>query len=72
MLAYAPGDLKGLIDSTPNESLLVELAQHHAGRTLPDTGVDSHLAFESPRTQMMLRTLVKGSTIAGHFHTVCD
>jgi len=72
MLAYAPGDLKGLIDSTPGESVLVHLAEHHAGRTLPDTGVDSHLAFDSPRTQLMIRTLVQGSTIAAHFHTVCD
>ena len=72
METYTPGTLKGLIDSTPDVSLLLNLASHHAGRTLPDKGVDSHQAFESPRCQMMVRTAVKGTEIGLHFHTVCD
>jgi quercetin dioxygenase-like cupin family protein len=70
--AYQPGDLKGLIDSTPDLALLVNLASHHAGRVLPEKGVDSQVAYECPRVQLMIRTAVKGTTIGTHFHTVCD
>jgi len=72
MTTYQAGDLKGLIDSSPDCGLLVNLALHHAGRTLPDIGVDSAVAFDPPRAQMMIRTAVKGTTIEAHFHTVCD
>jgi quercetin dioxygenase-like cupin family protein len=34
--------------------------------------VDSEVAFESPRGQLMVRTAVKGTTIGAHFHSVCD
>ena len=72
MLVEVPGSLKGLIDSTPGVAVLVDLVAHHAGRVLPQKGVDSHLAYESPRIQLMIRTAVKGTTIGTHFHTVCD
>jgi quercetin dioxygenase-like cupin family protein len=72
MTAYTPGMLKGLIDSTPDVSILLNLAEHYAGRTLPATGVDSHVAYDCPRTQLMVRTAVKGTTIGTHFHTVSD
>jgi len=72
MTNYAPGMLKGLIDSTPDVSVLVNLPEHYAGRQLPATGVDSHVAFDCPRTQLMIRTAVKGTTIGTHFHTVSD
>jgi quercetin dioxygenase-like cupin family protein len=64
--------LKGLIDSTPAESVFVRLAEHHAGRHLPATGVDSHPAFDCPRSQVLVRTAVKGTAIGPHFHPVCD
>ncbi len=64
--------LKGLIDSTPNVAVLLHLSGHYAQRILPEKGVDSEVAYECPRTQMMIRTAVKGTTIGHHFHTVCD
>ena len=38
MTTYAPGTLKGLIDSTPDTAVLVRLAEFYAQRTLPATG----------------------------------
>jgi quercetin dioxygenase-like cupin family protein len=64
--------LKGLIDSTPNVALLVHLGDYYAHRALPEKGVDSEVVYECPRTQMMIRTAVKGTTVGTHFHTVCD
>jgi len=72
MTSYTPGMLKGLIDSTPDVALLLNLAEQYAQRKLPATGVDSLLAYECPRTQLMIRTAVKGTTVGTHFHTVCD
>jgi len=72
MPAYQPGDLKGLIDSAPDRAVFLNLATHHASRSLPEKGVDSVQAYESPRAQLMVRTAVKGTTIGTHFHTVCD
>lgn len=72
MDAYRPGDLKGLIDSTPDHALLLDLAAHYAGRALPPAGVDSAVVYECPRVQLMVRTAVKGTTIGTHFHAVCD
>jgi mannose-6-phosphate isomerase-like protein (cupin superfamily) len=64
--------LKGLVDSTPAESVFVRLAEHHAGRRLPDTGIDSAAIFECPRSSVLVRTAVKGTAIGAHFHPVCD
>jgi len=64
--------LKGLVDSTPNVALLIHLQDYYAQRPLPEKGVDSEVVYECPRTQMMIRTAVKGTTIGTHFHTVCD
>lgn len=72
MTTYAPGMLKGLVDSTPDASILIHLAEFYAQRTLPEKGVDSQVVYECPRTQLMVRTAVKGTTIGTHFHTVCD
>jgi quercetin dioxygenase-like cupin family protein len=71
-VTYEPGELKGLIDSTPGEALLIHLKEFYAARALPEKGVDSQVVFDCPRSQMMVRTLVKGSSIGTHFHTVCD
>ena len=64
--------LKGLVDSTPNVALLIHLQDYYKQRALPEKGVDSEVVYECPRTQMMIRTAVKGTTIGTHFHTVCD
>jgi quercetin dioxygenase-like cupin family protein len=64
--------LKGLIDSTPDVAILLNLDEYYAQRTLPATGVDSEVVFDCPRTQMMVRTAVKGTIVGTHFHTVCD
>jgi quercetin dioxygenase-like cupin family protein len=67
-----PKELKGLIDSTPNVSLLLNLGKYYGDRPLPDKGVDSEVVFDCPRTQVMVRTAVKGTRIGPHFHTVSD
>jgi len=72
MTSYAPGMLKGLIDSTPDVAILINLAEHYAGRQLPATGVDSQVVYDCPRTQLMIRTAVKGTAIGNHYHTVAD
>ena len=64
--------LKGLVDSTPAEAILLHLRDVYASRTLPETGVDSLIAYDCPRTQLMVRTAVKGTSVGTHFHTVCD
>ena len=64
--------LKGLVDSTPNTAVLINLPDYYAKRALPEKGVDSEVVFECPRSQMMVRTAVKGTTIGTPVHTVCD
>jgi quercetin dioxygenase-like cupin family protein len=71
-MAIDPKDLKGLVDSTPNASILLNLAAYYGGRTLPEKGVDSEVVYDCPRTQLMVRTAVKGTQIGHHFHTVSD
>lgn len=63
---------KGLIDSKPDVSLLIDIDDYYAKRQLPESGVDSDLAFDCPRSQAMVRTAVKGTLIAPHFHSVSD
>jgi len=72
MTNYTPGMLKGLVDSAPDQAILIALGEHYAQRTLPEKGVDSLVVYDCPRTQLMVRTAVKGTTIGTHFHTVCD
>ena len=67
-----PKGLVGLVDSKPDVSLLINLADYYAERLLPDKGIDSEVVFESPRSQLMIRTAVKGTRIGTHFHTVAD
>ncbi len=63
---------RGLIDSSPAHGVLVRLADAYARRALPASGVDSEGVFECPRSQVLVRTAVKGTTIGAHFHAVCD
>ncbi len=68
----APQIPKGLLDSTPDHSVLVALAEAYARRALPAGGVDSEGFFDSPRAQLLVRTCVKGTAIGAHFHSVVD
>lgn len=68
----APFIPKGLLDSTPSVPVLLELAEAYARRALPATGVDTEAIFESPRSQLLVRTCVKGHTIGSHFHSTVD
>jgi mannose-6-phosphate isomerase-like protein (cupin superfamily) len=63
---------KGLIDSRPEIALLLDLGEYYGGRRLPESGVDSEVAFDCPRGQLMVRTAVAGTVIGAHFHSVCD
>ena len=54
-----PQELKGLIDSTPDKSVLLNLAGFYAKRQLPEKGVDSEVVYDCPQ-------------IGAHFHTVSD
>lgn len=63
---------KGLLDSTPAASVLIDLAEAYARRRLPPTGVDTEACFDSPRAQLQVRTCVKGTTIGAHWHSTVD
>jgi quercetin dioxygenase-like cupin family protein len=63
---------KGLIDSKPEIAVLLDLGEYYGTRKLPETGVDSEVAFDCPRSQLMVRTAIAGTTIGAHFHAVCD
>jgi len=68
-MSLDPQELKGLIDSTPNVAVLLNLAGCYSKRQLPEKGVDSEVVYDCPRMQVMIRTAVKGTQIGGHFHT---
>jgi mannose-6-phosphate isomerase-like protein (cupin superfamily) len=63
---------KGLIDSNPSVGMLLELAGYYARRQLPAAGLDSEVVFDCPRSQLMIRTAVRGTSIGTHFHSVAD
>lgn len=67
-----PSISHGLLDASPPRSVLLPLSEYYARRQLPAGGVDSESIFESPRSQLMVRTAVRGTTIGAHFHSVCD
>jgi quercetin dioxygenase-like cupin family protein len=70
--ATAPAIPKGLVDSNPAMALLLDLGEHYDRRAFPATGVDSEVVFDCPRSQVMVRTAVKGTTIGHHYHAVAD
>jgi quercetin dioxygenase-like cupin family protein len=72
MPTSSPQIPKGLIDSKPEISLLLCLRDYYGARKLPEAGVDSEVIFDCPRSQLMVRTAVRGTTIGAHFHSVCD
>jgi quercetin dioxygenase-like cupin family protein len=72
MTTDEPRVFRERIDSAPDVALLLNLEDYYVRRSLPEEGVDSEVVFESPRSQLMVRTAVKGTTIGTHFHTVAD
>jgi quercetin dioxygenase-like cupin family protein len=72
VIPQLPKGLVGLIDSKPEIALLINLDDYYAKRALPEKGVDSDVVFDAPRSQLMIRTAVKGTRIGTHFHTVAD
>ena len=60
------------MDSTPDRAILLNLSEYFGQRTLPAAGLDSEGFYDCPRTQLLVRTAVKGTRIGKHFHTVCD
>lgn len=71
-MPIAPLVPHGLLDSSPAASLLLPLLEYYGRRKLPEAGVDSESVYESPRSQAMVRTAVRGTTIGAHYHSVCD
>ena len=64
---------KGLVDSKPEQALLLNLDQYYAKRQLPDKpGIDVDTIFTSPRSQVQLRTILKGFTAGAHYHSTAD
>jgi quercetin dioxygenase-like cupin family protein len=72
MTTSSPVIPKGLIDSNPDVSVLLDLADYYARRPLPGSGVDTEPFFDSPRAQLLVRTCTRGTTIGAHFHAVVD
>jgi quercetin dioxygenase-like cupin family protein len=71
-VSIVKSEIKGLVDSSPSVAFLLQLAAHYGSRHLPPAGIDSEGVFESPRSQVFVRTAVKGTTIGAHFHSVAD
>ena len=71
MVTCSPQIPKGLIDSKPDVSLLLDLGDYYGARKFPESGV-REVVGSSPRSQVMVRTAVKGTIIGAHFHSVAD
>ena len=72
-LAWAYDLPKGLLDSNPDQALLINLDQYYAKRTLPDKPIiDVDKVFASPRAQVEIRTILKGCTANPHYHANSD
>ncbi|MBI4807035.1 MAG: cupin domain-containing protein [Desulfovibrio sp.] len=64
---------KGLIDSKPEQALLINLDQYYSKRQLPEKpSIDVDTIFTSPRSQVQLRTILKGFTAGAHYHSTAD
>jgi quercetin dioxygenase-like cupin family protein len=73
VLAFAYEIPKGLLDSQPAQALLINLDQYYAQRALPDKpSIDVDKVYASPRSQVEIRTILKGFTAGPHFHANSD
>ncbi len=48
-MALNPQELKGLVDSTPDVAVLLNLARYYVQRRLPEQGVDSEVVYDCRR-----------------------
>jgi quercetin dioxygenase-like cupin family protein len=77
-LLYAASGLavdipKGLIDSKPDQSILINLDDWYAKHPVGDKkGLIVETVFTSPRTDVTVRTGVKGWVGGAHFHATAD
>jgi mannose-6-phosphate isomerase-like protein (cupin superfamily) len=64
---------KGLIDSKPDQAMLINLDEWYKAHPFPGKPeLVSETVFASPRSALMIRTGGKGRTTTSHYHTVAD
>jgi len=64
---------KGLLDSKPDQAVLINLDDWYAKHPSPNKpGMVSDTVFTSPRSMLMIRTAVKGTTVGNHYHASSD
>lgn len=63
----------GLLDSTPDEAVLVNFDEWYAADARPnEPKIAGKTIFSSPRVAVMLRDAGKGTLIKNHYHSVAD
>lgn len=64
---------KGLIDSKPEQSILINLDEWYKSHPSPGKPeLVSETVFTSPRSAVMIRAAGKGRVSRNHYHTVAD
>ena len=69
----APNIPQGLLDASPEQSILVNYDEWFAASAKPNEAkIASKTIFTSPRAVVMIRDAGKGTNIAQHFHSTTD
>jgi quercetin dioxygenase-like cupin family protein len=64
---------KGLVDSKPDQAILINLDEWYKGHPSPGKpGIVGETVFASPRSMVMIRTAGKGTAVGSHFHSTTD
>jgi mannose-6-phosphate isomerase-like protein (cupin superfamily) len=64
---------KGLIDSKPDQAILINLDEWYKTHPSPGKpGIVGETVFTSPRSVVMIRTAGKGTVVGTHFHSTTD
>jgi len=64
---------KGLLDSKPDNAVLINLDDWYAKHSSPGKpGIVSETVFTSPRSTVMIRTAGEGTSVGSHFHANSD
>ncbi len=64
---------KGLVDSKPDNAVLINLDDWYAKHPSPGKpGIVSDTVFTSPRSLLMIRTAGKGTSVGSHYHASSD
>lgn len=69
---YAAGIPKGLIDSKPDNAILLSLDEFFKNHPPKSPGLNRETIFTSPRSTVILVTAVKGTSVGAHFHSTAD